>query len=505
MRSLALVLALLGVPAAAQPANPEVRIDSGAIRGTAADGVRTYKGIPFAAPPVGELRWRAPRLPAPWNGTRDASAFGTICPQTDFPGGQGINGVARSEDCLFLNIWAPEARRGKAKLPVLVSIHGGGMVNGSGSDPVFDGRSLARRGLVVVTFNYRLGRLGFFRHPSLEAGAAADGMDGNFALMDQIAALEWVKRNIARFGGDPARVTIAGESAGGVSVLAMMTSPKAKGLFSAAIVQSAVPRFDFASADVALEAGTAFGRAAGANDAAALRALPIETLLKGVEFFAQDKKTFSGAMVDGVVVTRSLIPAFKAGDQAKVPLLIGATGRELGGLPSFAVAAMFGQLPATEQALARSLYDPDGTGGAAAGADYLGDRAFVEPARAIASLGVAAGQPVWTYRFDHVAEHLRPTTRGATHASDVPYSFATLGAVDDKASAADLAAADRVADYWANFVKRHDPNGPGLADWPFTDARGEPLLLIDNEAITVGADPRAAKLNALAAAAEAQP
>jgi para-nitrobenzyl esterase len=334
-RLLCVAAALTSLPAQAQDRATTVSIESGVLRGAAVADIASFKGVPFAAAPTGELRWRAPQPALHWKGERDATRFGSICPQTDFPGGAAIVGVLRSEDCLFLNVWAPAAGIGKrAVLPVLVSIHGGGMVNGSGSDAVFDGAALANRGLVVVTFNYRLGRLGFFRHPAIDAEAAKAGeATGNFAFMDQIAALEWVKANIARFGGDPVRVTIAGESAGGVSVLAMMTSPRAKGLFSAAIAQSAVPRFDFVAGPDAEKAGIAFAASAGLSgaDAKALRDIPVATLLKGAEFFSQDRKTYSGPMVDGTVIVHSLMPAFVAGQQARVPMIVGTTGRELGG------------------------------------------------------------------------------------------------------------------------------------------------------------------------------
>jgi len=495
------------MPTSAATAQPVATIDSGKLAGVAVnEAIVAFKGIPYAAAPVGPLRWRAPQSAPLWTGTRPATDFGAICPQTPFPGGPVPANAPQAEDCLFLNVWMPatalrpDGSRRSAGLPVLVSIHGGGLVNGSGSDPVFDGGALARRGIIVVTFNYRLGRLGFFRHPALTA-ENADATLGNYGFMDQIAALQWVRRNIARFGGDPARVTIAGESAGAVSVQTMMISPLARGLFAAAIAQSSAPRIDFASSTAAELAGSAFAAGAGVpgNDLKALREIPIPQLLKDAEFFKQDRKTYSGAMVDGTLVPELLMTAFAAGHQAKVPYIGGANGRELGGLPGFAVTALVAQLPSPAQALMKQVYDPGGDRPATDfGIDFLSDQALVEPARTLVKATAKAGQPSWTYRFDYVAEHLRATTPGATHASDVAYTFATIGKVDPMASDADRRVADMVADYWANFVRTHDPNGPGLPAWPRANAGGDPILLIGNMGIAAGPDPRAARLDALA-------
>ena len=225
IRSILVSVALLAPPVAAQ----QVAIDSGAVAGTTADGVTSFKGIPFAAPPVGDLRWKSPAPVAAWGEPRAATAYGPDCMQNPLPGIQA-GSRPMSEDCLTLNVWTPKAAKG-VKLPVMVWIHGGGFVGGSGTLPETDGGLLAKRDVVVVSFNYRLGRFGFFAHPAL-------GNDGNWGLMDQVAALKWVQRNIASFGGDPAKVTIFGESAGGESVSRLMASPAAKGLFARAIVAS---------------------------------------------------------------------------------------------------------------------------------------------------------------------------------------------------------------------------------------------------------------------------
>ena len=221
------LMALWGGGAQAQDA-PVVRIDSGALRGITDQGVASFRNIPYAAPPVGKLRWRPPQAPRAWNKVRDASAFGPICPQNYNPSDNGVGPLPASEDCLTLNVWTP-AEVGAAR-PVMVWIHGGGFVNGSASAPLYDGDALARQGVVVVTLNYRLGWLGFFAHPALSATQPGEPL-GNYGLMDQIAALKWVQRNIAAFGGDPGNVTLFGESAGGMSVNKLMISPAARGLF----------------------------------------------------------------------------------------------------------------------------------------------------------------------------------------------------------------------------------------------------------------------------------
>ena len=236
--TLALVIAtaLAAIPASAQPAGPTIRTDNGAVRGQVADGVESWKGIPFAAPPVGPLRWRAPQPAAKWTGVRDATQYSSDCMQKPFPSDAAPLGTTPAEDCLYANVWRPAGVKGK--LPVLVWIYGGGFVNGGASPPTYAGANMAKKGVVFVSFNYRVGRFGTFALPQLTAANADGGRLGNYGIMDQVAALQWVKRNIAAFGGDPANVTISGESAGGISVHALVTSPEAKGLFNKAVVMS---------------------------------------------------------------------------------------------------------------------------------------------------------------------------------------------------------------------------------------------------------------------------
>ena len=256
MRRLVPLLAIALTAAAPADQAPVAATDSGAVRGIVADGVASFKGIPYAAPPVGPLRWHSPVPVQPWTGTRDASGYGNDCVQGRFPGDIANTSQPMSEDCLFLNVWTPRPAPG-AKLAVMVYIHGGGYASGSGSSAILDGTRLAARGVVVVTLNYRLGRFGFFAHPALTREAGG-GPTGNWGLMDQLAALKWVQHNIAAFGGDPAKVTIFGESAGGASVNRLMTSPAAKGLFVQGIAASGGGRDHWPSLAEAETKGVAF-------------------------------------------------------------------------------------------------------------------------------------------------------------------------------------------------------------------------------------------------------
>lgn len=498
-----LLAAAASLAMAAPVVGPVVVSQEGPVRGVAAaDGVTAFKGLPYAAAPVGSLRWRAPQAPAAWTQVRDGGVYGPNCPQPPFPGEEHPLTGPMSEDCLYLNIWTPssEVRRDPGALwPVMVSIHGGGLINGGGGGGVFDGAALARRGIVVVTLNYRLGRLGFFGLSALEQESPGEP-SVNYGFMDQIAALVWVQRNIAAFGGDPKRVTIVGESAGGQSVVSLMVSPRARGLFSAAIAQSAPVRIAMTSHTDALKTGEAFAQSVGLDpgDLHGLRALPVEKVLKGVNFFQQDKKTYAGATIDGDLLPEPVLDAFAAGRQARAPFIIGTTDLELAAIPAFIATAGFEKSAQADRKNLLAVYDPAGTrplGDVAV--EVLSEGAFAEPTRAITRLAVAAGQPVWNYRFAYVAEHERPKARGARHASDVAYTFDTLGAMDPRADANDLKVAAQVADYWAAFVRDHDPNVSGLPRWPQAGRKGEVVLQIGPSGIAAGVDPLGPRLDAL--------
>ncbi len=301
-----------------------VRIDSGGLSGVAADDVVSFKGIPFAAPPVGDLRWRPPAPPAPWPGVRAATAYGAVCMQK-ISADNGLGPGPASEDCLTLNVFTPVGKTGPA-LPVMVWIHGGGLVNGSGTAALYDGSALARQGVVVVTINYRLGRFGFFAHPALTAEQRGAAL-ANYGLMDQIAALKWVRRNIARFGGDPGNVTIFGESAGGLSVNRLMMMRQARGLFHKAIVESGAGRERGETLARAEQAGAAFAAKLGvtAPDPAKLRAIPADAIVAAGDL---DLIKGEAPILDGVLLTENPSAAFAAGRVARVPYLIGSNSLE---------------------------------------------------------------------------------------------------------------------------------------------------------------------------------
>ncbi|WP_374526272.1 carboxylesterase/lipase family protein [Sphingopyxis sp.] len=500
------------VPAAAEPAaGPVVAVTGGRVAGTAEAGILAFRGIPFAAPPVGPLRWRAPQPVLPWAGVRDATAFGHDCMQLPFPSDAAPLGTAPSEDCLTVNVWAPAGARGK-KLPVLFWIYGGGFVNGGASPAVYDGSALARAGIIVVSFNYRVGRFGFFAHPALTA--AGEGPVGNWGLMDQQAALRWTRDNIAAFGGDPGRVTIMGESAGGMSVLSLLGAPAARGLFRGAIVMSGGGRTagqqremarDLPGLPSAETIGLNFAKSVGiegtdATALAALRALPAERIVSGLNLaslFAPPAgpPTWSGPVTDGVTQTGSVEAMFDRGAQARVPVMVGATSADIGFVPARTKEQIFESFGANA-AKAKAIYDPKGD---AAFFDAMlkvgGDRFMIEPARYVAGRVAAAGQPAYHYRFSYVAETARDGAKGAAHASDIPYFLDTVATKYGPATTAgDRAMATAISGFVVNFVKTGNPNGSGLADWP-RFRPGEVMDFAPDGAARSGKDPWTERLD----------
>jgi para-nitrobenzyl esterase len=472
-RAIALIaVCIAGMAAQAQPTSP-VNVAGGPIAGAHADGINTYFGIPYAAPPVGPLRWRAPQPVTPWQGVRQATSFSAACAQTAV----WITD-RKSEDCLYLNIWAPEKAD---KLPVLVWIHGGGYYGGTGSQPGYDGANLARRGAIVVTINYRLGIFGFFAHPELKDDS------GNQGLRDQIAALRWVKENIAAFGGDADRVTIFGESAGAISVGILMASPMAKGLFQRAIAQSGNagwpmhPGERSAYEQQAVEAtGVALAKAVGARDLAALRAMSVETL---------HKQPWSARVsMDGRVLREDQTSLYRNHHQNDVPLLVGWNAQEgadlapeilntsnftaahytelatrlLGRAPSAALQAAY---PAATDAQAKVAIEQLTT-------DWWGWRKVYW-----AGLQAKYGRSkAYVYYFTHrPVEPLTPCGYGcgAGHGAEIRYVFDNLGQDPRPWSAADRAVAARMADAWVEFAR----NG-SLAGWPAYDGASSSIVRI---------------------------
>ncbi len=522
--SLAALAAATGLGAASRAQTPAiVKVDTGELQGVVDDGVVSYKGIPFAAPPVGDLRWRPPQPAARWTGVRQAAEYGANCMQGRFgpppPAGAPVP-PPPSEDCLFLNVWRPADPTAR-RLPVMVWIHGGGFVGGSGALQGVAGGPFARQGVVLVTINYRLGRFGFFAFPAL-SGERADETKGNYAYMDQIAALQWVKRNIAVFGGDPDNVTIFGFSAGGVSVHSLLASPQARGLFHKAIAQSGGSRDSVLTARPMREDGVdpnypvsaetigrTFAQSMGieGTDQAALtrlRALSAEQILRGAPAAAgttvpQIELT---PILDGRLITETAESAYKAKRQARVPLLAGSNSADTAGNRIKATTkdeffARFGRWSAE----AKAAYDPDGSTELTTMVSRANDDfGQAEPARFAANAFAANGSPAYLYRFSYVASAMRERMRaGAPHGGEISFVFGTLGAGPGPAwtpSPEDLEVSRMAQSYWVNFAKTGDPNGAGLPTWPRHDIKKD--LVFDfrpDGSAGAGPDPRKLRLD----------
>lgn len=474
---LCLAAAILGFAPLSGNATPDQglvrRTDSGQVAGKSIEGVREFLGIPYAQAPVGPLRWREPQPMKSWSGTRSARTFGANCmQQMDGPRlpwtEEFMAHGAVSEDCLFLNVWTTAAP-GDAQ-PVIVFIHGGSFLEGSGSVPVYDGSNLARRGVVFVTINYRLGPLGFLAHPELSR-ESPDGVSGNYGLLDQIAALRWVQRNIEQFGGDPKAVTIAGQSAGAMSVAALIGSPEGEGLFARAIVESGpglIPTSLYIRAPEAAERdGERFAAALGAPHVRELRAVAADKLARwgppGAPFvpraFVADPKLVTASVqVHGVALMVGLV----AGDPAV--FFYPRPSNDLKGYRQFALST-FGER--AEQFL-RAYPAAGDEGVPAAFQTYITDRARanVEEWATQQSQKLA---PIFTYYFDRAIPWPQHPEFGAFHTSEVPYAFGTLDRLPRPWDSDDHTLSDRMIQYWGNFARQGDPNGPSLPHWsPFT-------------------------------------
>jgi len=474
------VAVLAGSPAEAAVKEP-IRLDAGQLGGSteSSPGIRAFKGIPFAAPPVGALRWRAPQSVPKWSGVRSASKFGDVCIQ---PAGQGRLNIAfmegsppASEDCLYLNVWTGAAAA-REKRPVMVWFFGGAFTEGAGSVPLYDGDALARKGVVVVTMNYRLGPYGFFVHPALTAESPHKA-SGDYGLMDMLASLHWVQNNIAAFGGDPRNVTVFGQSAGAMAIASLVASPQAKGLFQRAISESGAwmgfgPVPGMRTREQAEEAGLKAATDAGVTTAAQLRAMSSADVTA--------KFRSAGMLVDGWVIPEDPSTTFAAGRQNAVDVLVGSNKDDLSFVPVKSTPQQFEQ-----QGRARwgdladdylNLY-PHSTDAEASksAADSSNDGAFWHM-RMYADYQVKRGNRAWLYYFAQNP----PAPAGqpplpAAHASEVPYVFNNLGqaplfpdssvAALSAASAPDKRVADQMSSYWVNFARSGNPNGSGLPQW----------------------------------------
>lgn len=527
MRS-AFLFFLLAVPVASAeklrppaPAGPVVHLASGSLVGMHQDSISVFEGIPFAAPPLGPLRWREPQPVGPWKGIRDATQPGHPCSQSLEGVDTFIAPLAAtysvtylpqqldpSEDCLYLNVWSPQLQPA-AHLPVMVWIHGGSNRVGSGAENGYDGSALASRGVVVVTINYRLGAMGFFAHPELTAESSHHS-SGNYGILDQIAALHWVRQNISKFGGDPTNVTVFGESAGSIDATTLIISPLTTSLFRRVIAESG-PAFGLSPAQslARMEGlGEAVGKQAGGKPGAqleALRKLPaaqlaqIEARLIASEFKGYDP---NAPIVDGWVLTHSPSSAFASGKLQQVDLLVGFNAREFSAFRIGAAAAakkspqppvkpgLTETIKATAD-IARPLY---GDWTDLAVASYMakivmhGDPAIDQasndilaacPSGAEAALTTSAGRHAYVYRFDRSVPGKGESTLGAFHSIEIPYVFGTFSARTFNwlpFTSTDQHLSQIVQSYWINFARSGNPNGPGLPQWQPWNSDKEPFL-----------------------------
>lgn len=506
----------------AQGTGPEVKVTGGIVRGVTEAGVSSFKGIPYAAPPVGQFRWRPPQPVVKWDTVRDGSKYCAECPQA----GRGGYSPNASEDCLFLNIWTPASATQKSKLPVMVWIHGGAFVFGSGAQGNYTGAPFTKQGIILVSINYRLGRLGFFAFPALNAEHPNEPK-GNYAYMDQIAALKWVKDNIKAFGGDPDNVTIFGESAGGVSVQSLMTIPAAKGLFHRAIVESGGGRDgvltgrpinkENADANYPVSAetiGLNFAKryqieGADAQALAKLRSLTAAEIVDGGQESAGPggPPTYSGPILDGKLVVETAESAYKAGRFHRVPMIIGSNSAEVpaGFVNAANKEELWGKFAFVRSEMT-SAYDPDGnTEFAKILTEVNTDKVWAEPARFTARHLESKKVPAYVYLFSYVPAALQQRLRfGAPHASEIAYVFNNLrvpqgASVDPK----DKEVADMMNTYWANFAKTGNPNGQSLPGWPSYKASANEIfeIRLDGTAGS-GPDKRKARLDVMEMASE---
>ena len=487
-------------PAFSQIAEP-VQLDAGLISGrfTSSTGIRLFKGIPFAAPPLGDLRWRPPQPVTSWNGLRRADEFGNVCIQ---PPGMGRLNIAvledsppLDEDCLYLNVWTG-AESADERRPVMVYAYGGAFTEGGGSVALYDGTRLAEKGAVVVTLNYRLGPFGFFVHPELAAESEHNAA-GNYGLMDVVAALRWVQANIAAFGGDPGNVTLFGQSAGAMMVAVLAGSPEADGLFHRGIAQSAgwmgLTMTPMRTRAQTQQQGLEAAEELGAPSLAELRALPADEIssLRG-----------AGIIVDGWVIPEDLTAVFEQGRQNDVDVLVGSTRHEgsfFAAGPSAEewenqVRARWGDL--ADRVLA--LY-PSGQVEESLQARFSDELAW--QMRLLGERQADRGNRAYAYLFAY-APPVDPGTpsRGAAHAAEIPYAFNNLGQLplypDNSspelaaASGSGRALAELMSSYWVNFARNGDPNGEGLPEWPpFVNLMSSPAMVLAEEAAPESALP----------------
>jgi para-nitrobenzyl esterase len=498
-----LILSLLTAQLAhltfAQTPAPQAKTANGLVEGvTESSGIRAFKGIPFGQPPVGELRWKEPQPVKNWQGVRKADKFGPRAMQRPIFGDMGFRSNGMSEDCLYLNVWTP-AKSANEKLPVLVYFYGGGFMAGDGSEGRYDGESMARKGIVALTVNYRLGVFGFMAHPELTKESPHHS-SGNYAYLDMAAALRWVQQNIAAFGGDPKRVTIAGESAGSIAVSGLMVSPLSKNLMAGAIGESGsllggLPPMPLAKGE---ESGTTFAKAVGSNSLAELRAIPADQLLEAT---AKPTTPRFNATVDGYFFPKAPLAIFEAGEQAHVPLLVGWNSEEMN------YRAVLGQEKPTPENYANALKKLYNDRADEVLKLYPGttEEEILQSATALASdrflaystwkwadmQGKTGGKPVYRYYYSRPRPAMTPEmgnaapglaggvvkstdanamkiapAKGAVHSAEIEYAMGNLATNKVYAwTPDDYKVSEVMQNFFANFIKTGNPNGPGLPKW----------------------------------------
>jgi para-nitrobenzyl esterase len=455
----------------------QVTVASGALSGFASrDGlVRSFKGVPYAAAPVGALRWRPPAEVTPWQGTREAYRFSAACPQpTPIPGSfyqreYFQTAETQSEDCLYLNVWTA-APQGTGPRPVLVFFHGGSNFGWSGSMAAYDGTALARKGAVVVTLNSRLGAFGFLAHPDLDA-ESPNHVSGNYGLLDQQAALRWVKTNIAAFGGDPERITLFGHSAGGGNAGYAMASPLAKGLFRRVIIESGGLFGGSITLAVAEARGKKLVSDLGASSIAALRDMPAAQIIAQVGRNTGAYGLFP--VIDGWVLPRDTPEVIAAGQQNATELLLGSTANERTVLfptipPERLQAIIKGTFGPQADPIA-ALYNGTDPDTATVAADHFVSDYQLAMDRTAAGLFARQGHPAWVYRFNRAAPGSDPVKVGAFHGAELVYVFGTQNTVDRPWEDIDRKLSDEMSSYWVRFAATGNPNGPGLPEWQAYD------------------------------------
>ncbi len=495
---------------ASKSSTPEVKTANGMLTGTVEKtGIRSFKGIPFAAPPVGDLRWKEPQPVQNWDGVRKADHFGPRAMQAPIFGDMGFRSDGMSEDCLYLNVWTPNT---SGKLPVLVYFYGGGFVAGDGSESRYDGESMAQKGMVALTVNYRLGVFGLFSHPELTQESPHHA-SGDYGLMDQAAALQWVKQNIAAFGGDPDKITIAGESAGSISVSALMASPLSKDLIAGAIGESgsimgALPPVPLSQGE---QGGVAFAKSLGAASLADLRAMNADTLLNASTKYGAFRFPMT---IDGYFFPKSPVEIFEAGEEAHVPLLVGwnseemnyrmVMGKEKPTVENYekAVQKLYGDSAAEVLKAYHATSDADVEQVAT---DLASDRFIAFSTWRWADLQAkTGGKPVYRYYYSRPRPAMTPEmgnaspglaggvqkgssapkmppAKGAVHSSEIEYAMGNLPYNKVYAWGPDDYKVSKIMQaYFANFVKKGNPNGPGLPKWPATTSSNPvPVMHID--------------------------